>query len=139
MLFDIEGNNNSYLIFREFTETNENYIRGKHISNKELEKFKKLGKIYIVSNWKEKDLQRAVDYNELDRNLFAGIISNNISKKENLDKYKIYKKIMKDNNLKANQILVVGNNFKHDLRSAKKLGMHYYLVKDGFTYDEIMT
>mgnify|MGYP001623438534 FL=1 len=46
---------------------------------------------------------------------------------------------MKDNNLKANQILVVGNNFKHDLRSAKKLGMHYYLVKDGFTYDEIMT
>lgn len=139
MLFDIEGNNNSYLIFREFTETNENYIRGKHISNKELEKFKKLGKIYIVSNWKEKDLQRAVDYNEFDRNLFAGIISNNISKKENLDKYKIYKKIMKDNNLKANQILVVGNNFKHDLRSAKKLGMHYYLVKDGFTYDEIMT
>ena len=46
---------------------------------------------------------------------------------------------MKDNNLKANQILVVGNNFKHDLRYAKKLGMHYYLVKDGFTYDEIMT
>lgn len=84
-------------------------------------------------------MQRAVDYNEFDRNLFTGIISNNISKKENLDKYKIYKKIMKDNNLKANQILVVGNNFKHDLRSAKKLGMHYYLVKDGFTYDEIMT
>ena len=139
ILFDVEGNNASYLIFREFVETNENYIRGKHISNSELQKFKDLGKIYIVSNWKEKDLQRAVDYNEFDRNLFEGIISNDISKKENLDKSKIYKKIMKENKLKPNQILVVGNNFKHDLSSAKKLGMHYYLVKDGFTYDEILT
>ncbi len=139
ILFDMEGNNDSYLIFREFMETSENYIRGDHVSNKELQKFKNLGKIYIVSNWKEKDLQRAVDYNEFDRSLFDGIISNNISRKENLDKSRIYKKIMKENNLKPNQVLVVGNNFKHDLLSAKKLGMHYYLVKDGFTYDEILT
>ena len=139
ILFDMEGNNDSYLIFREFMETSENYIRGDHVSNKELQKFKNLGKIYIVSNWKEKDLQRAVDYNEFDRSLFDGIISNNISRKENLDKSRIYKKIMKENNLKPNQVFVVGNNFKHDLLSAKKLGMHYYLVKDGFTYDEILT
>ena len=46
---------------------------------------------------------------------------------------------MKKNNVTPSQVLVVGNNFKHDLKSAKKLGMHYYLVKDGFTYDEILT
>lgn len=139
ILFDVEGNNRSYLIFREFVETNPQYVRGKRISDKELKKFKELGKLYIVSNWKEKDLQKAIDYNHFDRNLFEDILSNDISKRENLDKYTIYKEIMKKNNVTPSQVLVVGNNFKHDLKSAKKLGMHYYLVKDGFTYDEILT
>lgn len=139
ILFDLEGNNRSYLIFREFIETSKDYVRGKRISDKELKKFKELGKLYIVSNWKEKDLQMAVDYNKFDRSFFADIISNDISKKENLDKFNIYQKIMEENHCTPSQILVVGNNFKHDLKAAKKLGMHYYLVKDGFTYDEILT
>ena len=139
MLFDVEGSNASYLIFREFVKTNKNYMRGKKISNQELQKFKQLGKIYIVSNYKQGDLLAALEYNNFDESMFEEIISNDLSKPENLDKFKIYQEIMQKSNLKPNQILVVGNNFKHDLQSAKKLGMHYYLVKDGFTYDEILT
>lgn len=139
MLFDVEGSNASYLIFREFVKTNKNYMRGKKISNQELQKFKQLGKIYIVSNYKQGDLLAALEYNNFDESMFEEIISNDLSKPENLDKRKIYQEIMQKSNLKPNQILVVGNNFKHDLQSAKKLGMHYYLVKDGFTYDEILT
>lgn len=139
MLFDVEGSNASYLIFREFVKTNKNYMRGKKISNQELQKFKQLGKIYIVSNYKQGDLLAALEYNNFDESMFEEIISNDLSKLENLDKFKIYQEIMQKSNLKPNQILVVGNNFKHDLQSAKKLGMHYYLVKDGFTYDEILT
>ena len=139
MLFDVEGSNASYLIFREYVKTNKNYMRGKKISNQELQKFKQLGKIYIVSNYKQGDLLAALEYNNFDESMFEEIISNDLSKPENLDKFKIYQEIMQKSNLKPNQILVVGNNFKHDLQSAKKLGMHYYLVKDGFTYDEILT
>ena len=139
ILFDVEGSNASYLIFREFVKTNKNYMRGKKISNQELQKFKQLGKIYIVSNYKQGDLLAALEYNNFDESMFEEIISNDLSKPENLDKFKIYQEIMQKSNLKPNQILVVGNNFKHDLQSAKKLGMHYYLVKDGFTYDEILT
>ena len=120
-------------------KTNKNYMRGKKISNQELQKFKQLGKIYIVSNYKQGDLLAALEYNNFDESMFEEIISNDLSKPENLDKFKIYQEIMQKSNLKPNQILVVGNNFKHDLQSAKKLGMHYYLVKDGFTYDEILT
>ncbi len=139
MLFDVEGSNASYLIFREYVKTNKNYMRGKKISNQELQKFKQLGKIYIVSNYKQGDLLAALEYNNFDESMFEEIISNDLSKPENLDKFKIYQEIMQKSNLKPYQILVVGNNFKHDLQSAKKLGMHYYLVKDGFTYDEILT
>ena len=77
--------------------------------------------------------------NNFDESMFEQIISNDLSDPDNLDKGKIYLQIMKKNNLKPSQVLVIGNDFKNDLKPAKKLGMHYYLVKYGFTYDEILT
>ena len=139
ILFDLEGNVTPYLTFKDNVNTDKDCLFGKTISAEELQKFKGLGKIYIVSNYKHNDLLAAVKYNDFDESMFEQIISNDLSDPDNLDKGKIYLQIMKKNNLKPSQVLVIGNDFKNDLKSAKKLGMHYYLVKDGFTYDEILT
>ena len=139
ILFDLEGNVTPYLTFKDNVNTDKDCLFGKTISAEELQKFKGLGKIYIVSNYKHNDLLAAVKYNNFDESMFEQIISNDLSDPDNLDKGKIYLQIMKKNNLKPSQVLVIGNDFKNDLKSAKKLGMHYYLVKYGFTYDEILT
>ena len=72
-----------------------------------------------------------------DLSMFDDIIINEFQA-ENLSKESYYKKIMEQNNLAPNQILVIGDNYKNDLRPAKKLGMHVFKCEEGFTYDEIM-
>lgn len=109
----------------------------KLIGKRTLKKFAKLGKLYIVSNSSEKVIKEFADVRKFDLSIFAEVISNGFLG-DDFTKEKYYKKIMEQNKLSPNQVLVIGDDYKNDLLPAKKLGMHIFDCDEGFTFDEVM-
>lgn len=42
-------------------------------------------------------------------------------------------------NVNPEEIMVIGNSYKHDILPAKRLKMKYFKCKDGFTYEEVVS
>ena len=95
------------------------------------------GGCFIVSNSRLVDIKRTSKFYGIDLDLFKKVITNEYTEQVGT-KEDIYLKIMQEEGLCADEILVVGNNYKSDLKPAKNLKMNYCKVKDGFTFEEIM-
>ena len=134
---DLEGSPKSWFDWRDSLPMSEEEKEGKGVPMREIRKFSSLGNIYIVSNSRPVDIERTSKYYGIDLSLFKGVYVNEFSG-ENCDKGQLYKKIMEQEGLKPEQMLVVGDSIRSDIRPAKKLKMNYCKVKDGFTFEEIM-
>lgn len=134
---DLEGSPKSWFDWRDSLPMSEEEKEGKGVPMREIRKFSSLGNIYIVSNSRPVDIERTSKYYGIDLSLFKGVYVNEFSG-ENCDKGQLYKKIMEQEGLKPEQMLVVGDSIRSDIRPAKKLKMNFYKVKDGFTFEEIV-
>lgn len=138
ILNDIEGTCRPYINFRNrqlviFPEDKKGFAVKKSVLNK----CGKQGKMYIVSNSRRKYVNTFSKLYNIDLGQFDGILVNEFEREKESKKY-LYEKIMRQNNLAPNEIIVVGDNYKEDLLPAKQLGMHFYRCKNGFTYEEII-
>lgn len=116
--------------------------KGKSVPKSEIKKFRKQcnrlnGKMFIVSNSTLLDIKTFMEYYKMDRTLFDGIFVNTYPA-EDITKEHIYKEIVDKNKFKPDEVMVIGNSYKADILPAKKLKMHTFLCKDGFTYDEVV-
>jgi Na+-driven multidrug efflux pump/FMN phosphatase YigB (HAD superfamily) len=137
ILNDIEGSCQAWLDYRDTLEMTEDEKKGKAIKPSDLKKFAKQGKCYIVSNARMKDIKAFSEYYKIDLSLFEEVIINDFAV-NNTSKKKYYWKIMTENKLLPNQIMVIGNNYNYDIKPATDLKMNYYKCKDGFTYEEVV-
>lgn len=96
------------------------------------------GGCFIVSNSRLNDIQQFTEYHKMDLSLFDGIFVNE-NFKDNSGKGQIYIDIMEKFNVNPEEIMVIGNSYKHDILPAKRLKMKYFKCKDGFTYEEVVS
>lgn len=136
ILLGEEGSADKWLDYRDKMELADEEKKAKCVSMSEIKKFAKLGKLYILSNSREKNIKKFAEYHNLDLSIFEKIVTNQFAKETSKEGY--LKEIMEDNNLKPENILMIGNSYRSDILPAKKLKMNYYKVKNGFSYNEII-
>lgn len=78
------------------------------------------------------------EYHNFDLSLFDGIIINEF-KTENSSKQEFFESLMKKHNVKPDEVLIIGDSYKHDIIPAKNLKMNYYHCKNGFSYEEVVS
>lgn len=135
----IEGSCKSWLDFRESLKFN--YEARKNaiaVPNEELLKFATAGKCYIVTNSSKKVLIENSKFLNIDLSLFDHIYFNDFQNPKDLSKTKYYLKIMNDNNLRPEEIVVIGDSYRVDLQPAENLGMKIYKCKNGFTFNSVL-
>ena len=137
MCYELEGSADPWLKYRDSLPMQPEEREGKAVSMKELGKCKEQGNLYIVSNSRLVDIKRTSKFYGIDLDIFKKVFTNEYTEQVGT-KEDIYLKIMQEEGLSADEILVVGNNYKSDLKPAKNLKMNYCKVKDGFTFEEIM-
>jgi phosphoglycolate phosphatase-like HAD superfamily hydrolase len=126
------------IAFDEFCEfLKEEYVRHakfdssavSYIWNKEhLQKLAKTHKLYIVTGNYVHFVEQLLDDYKLPKNIFTRIIS--VKRDTLLGKTKgdTYAQIGKENNLKPNEMLVIGNEYRFDLEPAELLGIPTLLI-----------
>lgn len=141
ILFDVEGNCQSWLIYRdECVPLSEEEKNVKLVPIEEIKKFikqakEKNGGVYIVSNSTLCNIKEFCEYHNFDLSIFDDVIVNDF-KTENPTKQEIFERIMHENNAKPDEVMVIGDSYNHDIKPAKNLKMNYYHCKNGFSYDE---
>lgn len=85
--------------------------------------------VYVLSDSGQAHLNHYYDLFNYDKSWFAGSISNDF-KSKNMSKTKYMKKIMKNHNLKPNEVLMVGDSMRSDIKAAVDAGIEYYHVLD---------
>lgn len=143
ILFSVEGNCDSWLNYRKALPLSEEEKNAKVISHENLLKFAKQahdknGGIYIVSNSTIEDIKNFCEYHNFDLSLFDGIIINEF-KTENPSKQEFFESLMKKHNVKPDEVLIIGDSYKHDIIPAKNLKMNYYHCRNGFSYEEVVS
>lgn len=118
--------------FRKYNEENICEIRGKDtvfIEPKYISNLAKGFKVYLLSDSARKYLEFYLDYAHIDKTKFQEILSNQYDD-EKYSKIPMMKKVLEQTGLKANEIVMVGDNKKTDIIPAKLLGFQTYHVKD---------
>ena len=90
-----------------------------------LKKLQENFNLYIVSNSLLTSVLKNMNHLKINKKYFNDIISN-----DNETKELAYKKILCKENVKPEEILVVGNSYEHDIIPAEKLGMNGRIVKN---------
>ena len=121
---------------------NEEGKKGEAIPKSELKKFREQcqrlgGKMYIVSNSTKSDIRAFMEYYKIDHTFFEDILINDFPEND-ITKEHLYREILEKNKLEPDEVMVIGNSYKTDILPAKKLKMHTFLCKNGFTYDEVV-
>ncbi len=117
------------------------YPNLKVISTKFLDKLTKKYSLYIVSNSPFQWITRHLENWNINKKYFKNIYFNNFNNK-NPTKALLYQKIMQDEKVTPNQILVIGDNYKDDLEPAINLNMNTFQttkiqdIYDYFNYSE---
>ncbi len=137
ILMDFEGTSKAWTDFHTGLEVQPEAKAGRGVSMRELKKCCKLGNLYIVSNSHITEIQQRAKMYGIDLDIFKKIYSNDDNSAEK-EKGEFYKKIMKSEGLKPENILVVGDKYKTDLLPAKELEMNIYKTIDGFTFEELV-
>ena len=137
ILIDFEGSSSAWTDFHSGLEIQPEAKAGKGVSNRELKKCSKLGNLYIVSNSHITEINQRAKLYGIDLSLFKKIYSNDDNSAEK-DKGEFYKKIMEEEGLKPENVLVVGDKYKTDLLPARELEMNTFKTYDGFTFEEIV-
>lgn len=137
LLIETEGSAKPWLEYRDKLEMHTEEKKGKAISKKELKRFAKLGKLYIVSNSRLANIKQTAEYYNIDLSLFEKIYVNDYDTK-NTSKDKYFKEIMYENNLQPENVLVIGSSKQQDILPAKRLKMQYYRCKNGFIYLDVI-
>ncbi len=137
ILIDYEGSSNAWINFKGGLELQPEEKQGKGILNKELEKCKQLGHLYIVSNSHIKEIQMRAKLYGINLKLFKKIYSNDTNIADG-PKGVFYKQIMESEKLLPENMLVVGDQYKTDLLPAKELEMNIFKSDGGFTFEELV-
>lgn len=137
ILIDVEGSATPWLDYRDNLDLDPAEKKGKAIPRAELEKFAKLGKLYIVSNSRLSNIKKSAEFYKIDLDMFEKIYSNEYNSADT-SKTRYLKEIMEENNLKPENILMIGDSKAHDIAPAKKLKMNTYRCFHGFTYNDVM-
>jgi len=137
LLIETEDSAKPWLEYRDQLEMHTEEKKGKAISKKELKRFAKLGKLYIVSNSHLSNIKQIAEFYNIDLSLFEKIYVNDYETK-NTSKDKYFKEIMEENNLKPENVLVIGDSKQQDILPAKRLKMQYYRCKNGFKYLDVI-
>ncbi len=137
ILIDLEGSSDPWLDYRDGMEMDPAEKKGRAVPKREIQKFAKLGKLYIVSNSRLTNIQKTAAFYKIDLTIFEHIYNNEIKTKDT-SKEGLFLKIMEENGLKPENVLVIGDSKNHDIKPAKKLKMNYFRCKNGFTYNEVI-
>ena len=114
----------NYLINNPYEYTGKNVM---FVKNDFLKELSKDFHLYIVSNTPSNTIKIALKKYGIDSNLFKDILFNPAEKLDSTKKDK-YQKIMNAENVKTNEVIVVGDSFNSDIKPALELDMQHLLV-----------
>ena len=129
-MLDEFGTNDPVVEFLDkeyFHISDENAI--KFIENDFLKDLHKKYKIFIVSGSAPIHCKSYMQFANIDLNNFDGITCC-VRKGEKVSKIGCYKDILKQENLKPNEVIVIGDNMRSDLLPGMELGMHVQQTKE---------
>lgn len=143
MLIYVDGTCQNWREYRQTLPLDEEEKNVTLIDREELLKFVKQardknGGIYIVSNSTQGDIKKFCEYHNFDLSIFDAVITNDF-KTADSTKEEIFKQLMYKHNVKPDEVLVIGDSYKHDIIPAKNLKMNYYKCKNGFSYEEVVS
>ena len=108
------------------------------IKEKTLKEFSQNYYIYIVSNSTREEIEDTANKLHISLDYFKGIYTNTFEKAD-VTKKPMLKQIMKLENIKPGEMLMVGDSYKSDILPAKELKINWYQAEDAtFTFDEVM-
>lgn len=99
------------------------FSKARAIGNKKLREFARHFSIYCVTNNVPSDFARTADKLGIDVGVFKKIFFNDCLKGD-CSKFTRYKEILKLENIKPHELLVIGNDYTVDIVPAKQLGAH---------------
>ena len=98
------------------------------ISEDELKKFAEKYTLYIVSNSTQKDIREMAFKFDIDLSLFKDVIINDY--KSGAGKKTFYEEIIKRENIKPQELFVIGDNEQNDIVPALEIGARGKVVED---------
>ncbi len=120
-LIENKKNVNVWLDYREHNECPVDLSNCKVTSNSTLSKFAEKYKIYIVSNSTLKEINETSKQLNIDLSLFSGIYINKFENGQTSKKF-IYQEIIQKENIKPEELFVIGNSEKNDISPAIEIG-----------------
>lgn len=109
------------------------------VKDKVLKEFEQNVILFIASNSTINEIEDTATRLNIHLNHFKKVYTNNFEKSDT-SKKPILKQIMKEENIKPEEMLMVGDSYKTDIIPSKELKINWYQVEDAtFTFEQVMT
>ena len=92
--------------------------------------------VYILSDSCEAYINRYLKLFKFNKKWFAGCLSNDY-KSENMSKIGLMRKVVEENDLQLDEVIMIGDGIRSDIIPAQKLGIQYFNVEDVRQTEEI--